>query len=917
MRLGSLITMLLAAALLSATAPNITARPLLRASAVRQAVNLLDEGFETGLGDWLPQDGTAPGNWSEAWTLSDSGAYSGQSWWMHDPAIGGYTNHRYIVLDTPDVTLPSGSPTLTFQIAWAMETLGGTGAFNGWDGVDVRLSTNGGETWQVITGSPAYTAGSLYSFGNIFNEGTNVPGWTDSSNGWQSASFSLASWAGQTVRIRFAFASDDATATDDGGSTGWFGARIDDINVAGVFTSNGDGASGDSQMTSGFAGVVSGDYWTLEQGAHNGGAAMYCPVEPDLRDELVSPVIAIGYDISPVLTYSIRADLPDTDGDDDGCPDDYFEVYAKSTGEVSWTRLHWLSGAGGADWTQVGPGSGNYTGDCDLSTWLGHSIQLKFVVVTDDNNDGGTGLGVWLDDINLSYGTHLSEPVSLTASYSNGSVQLAWSEPTFSNRWMHWDDGECAQGVGVDEHAELEAAAKYRPIDLNPYEGCLLTRVRFFPMESNCDYSIRIRSGENRELIREQSVPSPDIAEWNEVILDEPVAISADMTLWIGYLADANRGFPLGCDNGPVEQAWGAWIHLPGYEWMQLTEAESTLDGNWNIQGCLESPDGRAVPLWPYTPHRSDELSGYVIYRGTDPTVQGDELAVIYDPELLDYTDDNPVCNDENFYWMSAWYNGDQEQESSVSNRASAFAPSSTMTELSWDDGHGEGNLTLQAGEAMATRFTLNGTMAVRQVEVYLAGYIYEHILPVRVWADDDGLPGEVLSDFAIPAEWLHSGWNILDLPHGVQVSGAFRAGVLGVSGGLGLAADISAAGHSCLYDGEWNSMDAVGPMIRVWADSYLSTIDDPVTPSALSLGNYPNPFNPETTVSFSLSAAGHARLDVYNVRGQRVATLLNERCAAGDHSVSWKADGMASGVYLLRLQTDKGAVTRKTLLLK
>jgi hypothetical protein len=45
----------------------------------------------------------------------------------------------------------------------------------------------------------------------------------------------------------------------------------------------------------------------------------------------------------------------------------------------------------------------------------------------------------------------------------------------------------------------------------------------------------------------------------------------------------------------------------------------------------------------------------------------------------------------------------------------------------------------------------------------------------------------------------------------------------------------------------------------------------------------------------------------VYNVRGQRVATLLNERCAAGDHSVSWKADGMASGVYLLRLQTDQG----------
>jgi hypothetical protein len=144
-----------------------------------------------------------------------------------------------------------------------------------------------------------------------------------------------------------------------------------------------------------------------------------------------------------------------------------------------------------------GPRSGNYTGDCDLSTWLGHSLQLKFVVVTDDNNDGGTGLGVWLDDINLSYAppsrSRFPSPQAIPRLRAARMVgaDLLESLDCMGRRRMRagrWRGRTCRVG----------RAAKYRPIDLNPYEGCLLTRVRFFPMESNCDYSIRIRSGENR-----------------------------------------------------------------------------------------------------------------------------------------------------------------------------------------------------------------------------------------------------------------------------------------------------------------------------------------------------------------------------------------------------------------------------------
>ncbi|MCD4829964.1 MAG: T9SS type A sorting domain-containing protein [Candidatus Cloacimonetes bacterium] len=82
-------------------------------------------------------------------------------------------------------------------------------------------------------------------------------------------------------------------------------------------------------------------------------------------------------------------------------------------------------------------------------------------------------------------------------------------------------------------------------------------------------------------------------------------------------------------------------------------------------------------------------------------------------------------------------------------------------------------------------------------------------------------------------------------------------------------------------------------------------------------LGAYPNPFNPSTTLRFSLAEPGHSTLCVYNIRGRRVATLLDEPLPAGEHSVTWQAEGCASGVYLARLTTPEGVRTARLALLK
>ncbi len=80
---------------------------------------------------------------------------------------------------------------------------------------------------------------------------------------------------------------------------------------------------------------------------------------------------------------------------------------------------------------------------------------------------------------------------------------------------------------------------------------------------------------------------------------------------------------------------------------------------------------------------------------------------------------------------------------------------------------------------------------------------------------------------------------------------------------------------------------------------------------------NYPNPFNPSTRIQYALPMTSHVRLDVYNVIGQRVRTLLNEEKEPGIHEILFDASGLSSGVYLYRLQTQDFTKIRQMLLVR
>ncbi len=100
--------------------------------------------------------------------------------------------------------------------------------------------------------------------------------------------------------------------------------------------------------------------------------------------------------------------------------------------------------------------------------------------------------------------------------------------------------------------------------------------------------------------------------------------------------------------------------------------------------------------------------------------------------------------------------------------------------------------------------------------------------------------------------------------------------------------------------------------------DPLATSIEQDELPVQIALKqNYPNPFNPTTNITFELNNAEQVLLRVYNSLGQEVATLVNEFRNSGEHSVSFNADGLTSGIYFYRLETPTRSITRSMTLVK
>ena len=79
----------------------------------------------------------------------------------------------------------------------------------------------------------------------------------------------------------------------------------------------------------------------------------------------------------------------------------------------------------------------------------------------------------------------------------------------------------------------------------------------------------------------------------------------------------------------------------------------------------------------------------------------------------------------------------------------------------------------------------------------------------------------------------------------------------------------------------------------------------------------YPNPFNPTTNLGLALNADGFVNMSVFNIRGQVVEVLVDRNMRAGYHNIMWNADGIASGMYFVKVENGVNVAMQKLMLLK
>ncbi len=107
------------------------------------------------------------------------------------------------------------------------------------------------------------------------------------------------------------------------------------------------------------------------------------------------------------------------------------------------------------------------------------------------------------------------------------------------------------------------------------------------------------------------------------------------------------------------------------------------------------------------------------------------------------------------------------------------------------------------------------------------------------------------------------------------------------------------------------DTSDKTGPVPAVEMETPI------VSESSQLLANYPNPFNPTTTLSYEIETASDVSLTIYNLNGKQVAELVNEHQNAGSYTIRWDASVLPSGVYFAALNAGSVHTVQRMLLVK
>ena len=573
-------------------------------------------------------------------------------------------------------------------------------------------------------------------------------------------------------------------------------------------------------------------------------------------------------------------------------------------------------------------------------------------------------------------------PRNVWAEENKDNVHLTWEQPKFHNpnllSFTH-STNDYFSGVGAG-NVDWMMAHRYSSAQLHEWDvaGYALHEVGFM-LDSNStivSLDIRIYTGgsgaplDPGTLIYEQSV-SPHFLEyfvWNEIALNSTVIIPTDKEMWIAIRA-SSQGYPFMVDTSPMVSGYGNVIFIRG-EWRVMDQDNPLLLNNWMIKGTIDQsnfPENYGIVGFDNTSKTAATSLHYNIFRSTRENINNPALwttlATNYsETEYYDYSIDSIADLTFYRYIVTAEYANNNVSSPILSNQLIMKPkdmdyignPSSPITNqaLPFDiASHTSLIQSIYLEEEFSRKGTITSIMLTvlsdgngspeRIYQLYMAStnreefmyniadwipyeeftLVWEGVLPVLT-------PGiyEVFITLDTPFDYTHGNLAIMTYGEFLEHWAPFNG--FQISSGYTVVRSLR---YSPSYDfphpkdgfpeNETNSYTVAN--IGFVFDDVGDDSDKFVTPFITSVKqNYPNPFNPFTTIEFTLAKPGNVQIDIYNIRGQKVRSLVDERYSSGSHSVKWDGNDnlgktTASGVYFYRMQTEGYDLTRRMVLLK
>jgi hypothetical protein len=891
----------------------------------RDMTDLFFEDFESGTTGWCSIDETdVPG----VWHTDEYNAYegSGHSWWMGDPDIepnGGYLDHWYQVLDTPVIPMPSSGPlTLTFYQYRAIEEPGTHENFDGWDGFNIRISDDHGATWEILTDcTPAYNCQSMYSFGFEHGEDPDgvpgIPGWGGASGGWIYTTFTIPdTYIRKDVMIRFAFASDPAYCTAD--DPALIGVFVDNINVAGVFTNNGEDETG---FTASSLVPIGGDLWHIYEDATAPSPthAIGCFDEetgtynPNMENYFISPKIAFpsGLDV----TWDMWVETGLDTGTFPDCDFFYVEIRYLDTVTGEWSSFNSVSNplqdpdidnyvftGSVEEWS---PFSLAWPGYNDISCLGGHADSVQFRVGLHSNADNPTTIGFRVDNFEVMTELDVNPPTNLNAEYNSetGFVDLSWSAPSGLGGEMQWDDGTFENAISflsgsgyIGEDFPVGGACTIQEFTVFSYSLFGSTTLGVFE-KSGATYSSTPTY--TMPIETQAGTPATYTVSWD---VENDFIIAFECSPTIDCALDESTV--------PSEHSYvlsgGAWAL-----WKDVATANQLPDGEFGI---------RCTTTYATVP----QPNSYNVYRSiTSGEYPDDSLANVVDTSFVDDT-----VEPGNFYYyvVTAVYD---EGESEYSNEDGTFVEIATAEEYIYDDGTAESGYHAGApGNFLAVRITPSTyPVKVIRVKFYLTSVTQQIV--VRIW-DDDGPGGEPGTQLLEPplviqtSNLIADNWNVITLPgdYDIQVTeGDFYVGWFEGNNACLIGLDTSGESFNRSYqytDENWYDYNDGIPqnfMMRAVVDTDVGTDEQEFSQfSNYLLQNCPNPVRTSTTISYNLIGNKNQEVEIkiYNLLGQLVDTVKGK-----DGEAVWTPENIPNGIYFYKLENENFAATKKLVVLR